>query len=321
MVKKEGTRFQYVQIRSTGSYLPSRVLTNETIVRGLATSPEWIEENLGVKERRVAETDEFTSDLAARAGLAAIENAGLEKNEIDLIIVATATPDRKSPSVACIAQAKMGITNHCPAFDLAAVCSGFLYGLTVAAQFIEGGMYEHVLVIGADTFSKITDWQHRNCVFFGDGAGAVVASRAADGGGFFSSLLFADGAGMEHFTVYPQDTTFTTNGRAVYETATSILPEAIQQILCMHRLELKDVAMIIPHQPSIRVLKRTAELLAVPFSLIQTNLERHANTAGATIPLLLDQVNQKGLLEPGKLLLFAAIGSGWTWGAALYRWR
>lgn len=311
-MKRPPAQFEHVRINSTGSYVPARAVRNEDIVDGLATSPAWIEENLGIKERRVAEPEEFTSDLAARAGLAAIESAGLDRNDIELIIVATATPDRKSPSAACIAQAKMGITNHCPAFDLAAVCSGFVYALTVAAQFIESGMYRHVLVIGADTFSKITDWQHRNCVFFGDGAGAVVLSRAPEGGGFLSSVLYADGAGMDHFTVYPQDATFTMNGKAVYETATSTLPRAIQEILCMHRLELKDVAMIVPHQPSMRVLKRTAELLCVPFELVQTNLERHANTAGATIPLLLDQVNRQGLLAPGKLVLFAAIGSGWT---------
>ena len=214
----------------------------------------------------------------------------------------------------------MGITNNCPAFDLAAVCSGFLYGLTVAAQFVEGGMYDRVLVIGADTFSKITDWKHRNCVFFGDGAGAVVVEAAPDGDGFFSSLLCADGNGMNHFTVYPEDTAFTMNGKAVYETATDVLPRAIQEILCMHRLELKDVSIIVPHQPSIRVLRKTAELLSVPFSLVQTNLEGYANTAGATIPLLLDQVNQKGLLHRGDLVLFAAVGAGWTWGATLYRW-
>ena len=293
---------------------------NESIVSGLPTSSAWVEENLGVKERRVAAEDEFTSDLAARAGLAAIANAGLDKSDIDLIIVATATPDRKCPSVACIAQVKMGISNNCPAFDLAAVCSGFLYGLTVAAQFIEGGAYDHVLVIGADTFSKITDWKHRNCVFFGDGAGAVVVGRAPQREGFFSSLLFADGTGMDHFTVFPGDDTFTMNAKAVYEAATIVLPQAIQALLCMHRLELKDVSMIIPHQPSIRVLKKTAEVLSVPFSFVQTNLECHANTAGATIPLLLDQLNQKGLLSRGELVLFAAVGSGWTWGASLYRW-
>ncbi len=313
-----GTHFTRVRIRSTGSYLPARVVGNDEIVAGLDTSAAWVEENLGVRERRVAAADEFTSDLAARAGLAAIEQAGIDRNEIDLIIVATATADRKAPSTACIAQAKMGITNHCPAFDLAAVCSGFLYAMTVAGQFIESGTYHKVLVIGADTFSKITDWTHRNCVFFGDGAGAVVLERCENG--FLSCVLYADGLGMDHFTVYPEDATFTMNGKAVYRTATDVLPKAIRELLARHSLSLGDIAMIVPHQPSIRVLKKTAELLSIPFSLIETNLEGHANTAGATVPLLLDQLNRKGAIHAGDLLLFAAVGAGWTWGASLCRW-
>src|ERR1700690_3900195 len=168
------SRFDGVSIKSTGSYVPAKILTNEEIVGDLPTSPEWIVQTLGIRQRRVADLEEYTSDLAARAGLSAIASAGLEPNEIDLIIVATSTPDRKAPSSACIAQAKMGIRNGCAAFDVAAVCSGFLYGVTIAGQFIQNGTYEHVLVIGADTFSKITDWNDRNCVFFGAGPGAVA---------------------------------------------------------------------------------------------------------------------------------------------------
>jgi 3-oxoacyl-[acyl-carrier-protein] synthase-3 len=290
------------------------------VVGNLPTSPEWIVETLGIRERCIAEPEEYTSDLAARAGLNAISSAGLEPNEIDLIIVATSTPDRKAPSSACIAQAKMGIRNGCAAFDVAAVCSGFLYGITIAGQFIQNGTYERVLVIGADTFSKITDWNHRDCVFFGDGAGAVVLERKDRENGLFSSILLADGAGMNHFTVHPGAAYFTMNGKVVYQTATTILPECIRQILCMNRLGLEDVSMIIPHQASAHVLKRTAEVLNVPFSRMQTNLESCANTAGASVPLLLDQVNRRGLIREGNLLLFAAVGAGWTWGACLYRW-
>src|ERR1017187_1074807 len=158
------TRFDNVRIKSTGSYVPARVVTNEQVVGDLPTSPEWIFETLGVRQRHIAEPDEYTSDLAACAGRKAIAAAGLEPDQIDLIIVATSTPDRKAPSSACIAQAKMGIRNGCAAFDVAAVCSGFLYGITIAGQFIQNGTYERVLVIGADTFSKITDWNHRDCV-------------------------------------------------------------------------------------------------------------------------------------------------------------
>lgn len=314
------SRFDGVCIRSTGSYVPANILTNEEIVGDLPTSPEWIVQTLGIRQRRVADPEEYTSDLAARAGLNAIAAAGLDPNEIDLIIVATSTPDRKLPSSACIAQRKMGIRNGCPAFDVAAVCSGFLYAITIAAQFVENGVYEHALVIGADTYSKVTDWNHRNCVFFGDGSGAVVLEKDHRVNGLFSSILFADGEGMDDFTVFPADNYFTMNGRAVYEKATAALPECIQQILCINGLGLNDVSMIIPHQASSHVLKRAAELLSIPYSRMQTNLELYANTAGATVPLLLDQVHRDGLIHKDDLLLFAAIGAGWTWGATLYRW-
>jgi 3-oxoacyl-[acyl-carrier-protein] synthase III len=313
-------RFDTVCIKATGSYVPARILTNEEITRGLPTTPEWVVETLGIRERRVAEPDECTSDLAARAGLEALTAAGREPNEIDLIIVATSTPDRKVPSSACMAQAKMGIRNGCPAFDVAAVCSGFLYGITIAGQFIQNGVYDRALVIGADTYSKVTDWNQRHCVFFGDGSGAVVLEKDVRKDGLFSSILFADGEGTDDFTIFPGDAYFTMNGKAVYDKATAALPECIQQILCMNRLGLEDISMIIPHQASAHVLKRAAEILNVPYSRMQTNLELYANTAGATVPLLLDQVNRRGLIHKNDLLLFAAIGAGWTWGATLYRW-
>jgi len=319
-MRKRSSRFDRVSINSTGSYVPARILTNEEVVENLPTSSEWIVETLGIRERRIAEPEEYTSDLAARAGLEAIAAAELKPNEIDMIIVATSTPDRKAPSSACIAQAKMGITNCCAAFDVSAVCSGFLYGVTIAGQFIQNGTYENALVIGADTFSKVTDWKHRNCVFFGDGAGAVVLKRSDRENGLFASVLGAEGEGIDHFTIFPGDPYFTMNGKAVYEKATTTLPECIQQILCLNRLGLEEVSMIIPHQASARVLKRTAEALNAPYSRMQTNLELFANTAGASVPLVLDQVNRRGLIHDGDLLLFAAIGAGWTWGASLYRW-
>ena len=314
------SHFDSVRIKSTGSYVPSRVVTNEEVVRDLPTSAEWIVENVGIRERRIAGPEEYTSDLAACAGLNAIASAGLEPNQIDLIIVATSTPDRKAPSSACIAQTKMGIHNGCAAFDVAAVCSGFVYAVTIAGQFIQNDTCEHVLVIGADTFSKITDWNQRTCPYFGDGAGAVVLDKKVRDNGLFSSILLADGEGVEHFTVQKGAAYFTMNGKAVFEKATTALPECIQQILCMNRLRLSDVSMILPHQASTRVLRRTAEVLDVPYGRMRTNMEWCGNTAGASVPLLLDQVNRDGDIHEGDLLLFAAIGSGWTWGASLYRW-
>lgn len=319
-MRSRNSRFDSVRIRSTGSYVPSKVLTNEEVLANLPTSPEWVVENFGIRERHIAEPEEYTSDLAARAGLDAIASAGLEPDDIDLVIVATATPDRKMPSSACMAQKKMGIGNCCAAFDLAAVCAGFVYGMTVAGQFIQNGVYERALVIGADTFSKITDWNHRNCVIFGDGAGAVVLERKDRENGLFSSILYADGDGMNDFTIFPGDAYFTMNGKAVYEKATAAVPECVQQILGLNRLGLEDVSVIITHQATARVLKHIAELLNVPFSRLQTNLESYANTAGASVPLLLDQVNRRGLLHEGDLLLLVAIGAGWAWGASLYRW-
>jgi len=319
-MRTRNSRFDNVCIKSTGSYVPARILTNEEVVKNLPTSPLWISETLGIKERHIAEPEEYTSDLAACAGRKAIASAQIEPGDIDLVIVATSTPDRKCPSSACIAQTKIGIRNGCAAFDVGAVCSGFLYGLTIAGQFIQNGTYERVLVIGADTFSKITDWNHRDCVFFGDGAGAVVLERTDRKDGLFSSILQADGEGNNHFTVHPGDACFTMNGKVVYNTATTILPECIRQILHINHMGLEDVSMVIPHQASAHVLKRTAELLNVPFSQIQTNLETCANTAGASVPLLLDQLNRRGAIHQGDLLLFAAIGAGWTWGASLYRW-
>jgi len=319
-MRSRNSRFDSVCIKATGSYVPSKILTNEEVTANLPTSPEWVVETLGIRERHIAEAEEYTSDLAARAGLNAIASAGLEPNEIDLIIVATATPDRKMPSSACIAQNKMGIRNCCAAFDVSAVCAGFVYAITIAGQFIQNGMYERALVIGADTFSKVTDWNRRDCVIFGDGAGAVVLERKDRENGLFSSILLAQGEGMNHFTIYPGDAYFTMNGKAVYEKATTAVPECIQQILCINGLGLEDVSMIIPHQATARVLKRIAEVLNIPFSQIQTNLESYANTAGATVPLLLDQLNRRGLLHEGDLLLLVSIGAGWAWGASLYRW-
>jgi 3-oxoacyl-[acyl-carrier-protein] synthase III len=319
-MRSGNSHFDSVCIKSTGSYVPSKILTNEEVVANLPTAPEWVFEKLGIRERHIAAPDEYTSDLAARAGLDAIASAGLEPNDIELIIVSTATPDRKMPSAACMAQTKMGISNRCAAFDVAAVCAGFIYGITIAGQFIQNGTYERVLVIGADTFSKVTDWNHRDCVVFGDGAGAVVLERKDRENGLFSSILLADGEGIDHFTVYPGDVHFSMVGKAVFDKATTAVPECILEILRINGMGLEDVSMIVPHQATAGVLKRIAVVLDIPFSRIQTNLELYANTAGATVPLLLDQVNRGGLLHAGDLLLLVSIGAGWTWGASLYRW-
>lgn len=322
-----------VKIIGTGSYTPAKVLTNEYLSGILSTTPEWIEENLGIKERRVAGDDEFTSDLASQAAIKAIENAGLNKDDIDLIIVATATPDRMAPSTAAIVQDKIEAYNAV-AFDISAVCSGFLYAMSVASQFIASGVYDNVLVIGADTFSKITDWTRRDAVFFGDGAGAAVLSHADASEGFLAFRLYTNGRGKWNFTIPAGGSEmpatektvkeklhyFQMNGRAVYETATEVLPKAIEQVLNDTGLTISDIDLMVPHQPSIKILQKTAELIGLPFEKVMTNMDKYANTSGGTIPILLDELNRSGKIKKGDVILFAAVGSGWTYGASIIKW-
>lgn len=322
-----------VKIIGTGSYLPETIFTNEYLETIIDTSSEWIYNNLGIKERRIAAPNETTSDLAAKAGIKAIENAGLKALDIDLIIIATATPDRKAPSTACIVQDKIEAYNAV-AFDISAVCSGFLFAMSTASQFIASGVYNHVLVIGADTFSRITDWKRRDAVFFGDGAGAAILTHGNDDEGFLSFRLYSDGRGKWNFTIpaggseIPLNASninsglqfFQMNGKEVYNTGTKALPQAINQVLEDANLSISDIDYLIPHQPSIVILKKTAEIIGLPFEKVMTNMDKYANTSGGTIPILLDEVNRAGKLTKGKNILFAAVGSGWSWGAAIIKW-
>lgn len=322
-----------VKIIGTGSFVPELVYTNEYLESILPTTAEWIYNNLGIRERHIANENEATSDLAWKAGARAIENAGLTKEDIDLIIVATSTPDRLAPSTACLVQDKLQAYNAV-AFDIAAVCSGFLFGMSVASQYIASGVYDNVLVIGADTFSKITDWTRRDAVFFGDGAGAAVISHSNVNSGFLAYRLYSDGRGKFNFTIpaggseHPasQKTIeermhyFQMNGKAVYDTGTQVLPSAILQVLEDTGLKIDDIDLMIAHQPSIRILQRTAEIIGLPFEKVMTNMDKYANTSGGTIPILLDEVYRAGKITKGNLILFAAVGSGWTYGASIIKW-
>jgi 3-oxoacyl-[acyl-carrier-protein] synthase-3 len=322
-----------VRIIGTGSYAPETVYTNEYIETIAPTNAQWVRDNLGIKERRIAKPDQPTSDLAAKAGMKAIENAGLTPDDIDLLIVATSTQDRLAPSTAAIVQDKIQAYNSV-AFDLAAVCSGFLFSMSTAAQYIATGIYNNALVIGADTFSKIIDWTRRDCVFFGDGAGAAVLTHTDSDKGFLAFRLYTDGRGKFNFTIPGGGSEFPMShenvdaghryfqmvGRAVYETGVQVLPKAINQVLADTGISIDEVDYLIPHQPSIRILKDTAEIIGLPFEKVMTNMDRYANTSGGTIPILLDEVNRAGKLKPGSLVLFAAVGSGWTYGASLIRW-
>ena len=257
----------------------------------------------------------------------------LIKKILHLIIVATATPDRLAPSTAAIVQDKIKAYNAV-AFDLSAVCSGFLYSMSVASQFIAAGVYDNVLVIGADTFSRITDWNRRDAVFFGDGAGAAVISHGNVNEGFLAFRLYTDGRGKYNYTIpaggselpASKETLdkglhyFQMNGRAVYETGTMVLPKAIGQVLADTGLKIDDIDYLIPHQPSIKILKKTAEIIGLPWEKVMTNMDKYANTSGGTIPILLDETNKSGKLQKGNTILFAAVGSGWTYGASILRW-
>jgi 3-oxoacyl-[acyl-carrier-protein] synthase-3 len=323
-----------VQIIGTGSYTPETVLTNKQLEPMVGTSDEWIVKNLGIHERRIAAPDQATSDLAAQAALRAIEDSGLSVDDIDLIIVATATPDRKAPSTAAILQDKIKAYNAA-AFDLSAVCSGFLFAMSVASQYIASGVYNHVLVVGADTFSRIVDWTRRDAVFFGDGAGAAVLSSANVTKGFLAYRLYTDSSHRKFgFTVpgggseIPLDQKaldqglqyFQMDGKAVYETATEALPKAINQVLADTGLAVGDIDLMIPHQPSIKILKSTADAIGLPFEKVMTNMGKYANTSGGTIPILLDETKRAGKIKKDDIILFAAVGSGWTYGAAIIRW-
>jgi 3-oxoacyl-[acyl-carrier-protein] synthase III len=325
------SKIRNVFIKGTGSYAPEKVIKNEYFER-IGSTDEWIFSKLGIRERRVV-TNETTSDLATQAGLRAIENAGLTINDIDLILVATATPDRPAPSCACFVQEKLQAFKTV-AFDVAAVCSGALFTISVGVQFIKSGMYSNVLVIGADTFSNITDWDRRDAVFFGDGAGAVVLSATEEDKGFIDFILHSDGRGKEHFTIpaggserpATQETIdqklhyFQMNGKEVYNTAVKVVPECILEILAKNNKTVQEVDFMIPHQPSIKILEEIARKIEMPFEKVKTNMDRYANTSGGTIPILLDEVHRDGLFKSGDLLLFAAVGAGWTWGTALYKW-
>jgi len=323
-----------VIISGTGSYAPEKIYTNKYLEQIVDTNDEWIYKNLGIKERRIASKDQCTSDLAMIAGQRAIDDAKISKENIDLIIVATATPDRLAPSTACFVQDKLNIY-RAAAFDISAVCSGFLYAMSIGHQFIANYTYDNILIIGADTFSKITNWKKRDCVFFGDGAGAaLLSSYNGNNRGFRSFELHADGRGKYNFTIpgggseHPADENtiqkemhyFEMNGSEVYNTGTKVLPEVINKILNDQEMIIDDIDYLIPHQPSIAILKKTSKIIGLPFDKVLTNMDRYANTSGATIPILLDESNKNGLLKKGNNILFAAVGSGWTWGASLLKW-
>ena len=307
-----------MEIIGTGSCVPSSVVTNAWLAARVNTTDSWIREQLGVEERRTVSA-ELTSDLAVSAARHALAAADMTPADVRLLVVATQTPDRTAPATASIVQAKLGAWSAV-AFDLAAVCSGFVFALTVARRLVDLDGYTTALVIGADTFSRITDYSSRDCVYFGDGAGAVVVRAGTGGHHVLDAQLYGDGHGHEAFTVPPGKGAYRMDARAVYQHATQALPAAITAMLEKQHLCMQDIAWIVPHQASLRVLQEVARKLDYPFEQVLTNMQHYGNTAAATVPMALDQSCRAGKFRPGELVLLAAVGGGWTWGVMLLEW-
>ena len=322
----------YSRITGTGSFLPPRRLTNADLARqladrGIETSDEWIVERTGIRARHFAEPDVTCSDLGAEAARRALEAAGRSPADVDLIIVATSTPDMVFPSAAAILQRKLGASG-CPAFDVQAVCSGFVYALTVADAMIRGGGARTALVVGAEVFSRILDFNDRTtCVLFGDGAGAVVL-EASEEPGILSTDLHADGRHVDILCVPGHvsggqvigDPLLKMDGQAVFKLAVGVLDEAARAALQKAGLQTSDVDWLIPHQANVRIMQGTARKLKLPMDKVVVTVDQHGNTSAASIPLALDQAVRDGRVRRGQTLLLEGVGGGFTWGAVLLRY-
>lgn len=315
---------KYTRIVGTGSYLPPRIVTNEELARQVDTSDDWIVTRTGIRQRHIADPSQTSSDLALEASRAALRAAGVEPAAIDLIVVATSTPDFVFPSTACLLQAKLGIAG-CPAFDVQAVCSGFVYGLAVADSFVRAGEARCALVVGAEVFSRILDWRDRGtCVLFGDGAGAVVL-RADERPGIRGCVLHADGrqAGILAVPGNVSGGAVTgsafvrMDGPAVFKFAVRVLDEVAREVVAKCSLQLTDVDWLIPHQANVRILDATVKRLGLPHERLVVSVDRHANTSAASVPLALDLAVRDGRIRPGHRVMLQGVGGGFTWGAAL----
>jgi 3-oxoacyl-[acyl-carrier-protein] synthase-3 len=312
----------FAKIAGTGSYLPKRILTNAELESMVDTTDDWIVARTGIKERHIAAEGEFTSDLASQAARNAIESAGINAAEIDLIIVATTTPDKIFPSVATMVQHKLDIAG-CPAFDIQAVCSGFIYALTTANNFIKAGNSKCALVIGAETFSRITDYTDRgNCILWGDGAGAVIL-QASEEQGVISTHLHADGR-FENMLHVPRRTegadTVVMEGNPVFKMAVNTLDQIVDETLAANNMQKSDIDWLVPHQANIRILQATAKKLDMSMDRVVVTVDKHGNTSAASIPLALDTAVRDGRIKRGDVILMEAFGGGFTWGSALVKY-
>jgi 3-oxoacyl-[acyl-carrier-protein] synthase-3 len=317
----------YSRIVGTGACLPARILTNKDLEKTVDTSDEWIHARTGIRQRHIAADHEKTSDLALAASRKALAAAGIDAAELDLIVVAMTTPDMVFPSTACILQAKLG-ARDCPAFDMQAVCSGFVFGLATADQFIRSGSCRSALVVGAEIYSRILDWTDRaTCVLFGDGAGAVVLQRSTSPG-LVSSHLHADGTHVNLLSV-PGTVAggkvvgrpfVQMDGQSVFKFAVKVMEEVVEEALAANGLAVKDIDWLIPHQANIRIIQATARKLGISMEKVVVTVERHANTSAASIPLALDEAVRDGRIRTGQHVMLEGVGGGFTWGSVLLRW-
>lgn len=321
------------RITGTGSYAPSRVMTNTELERMVATSDDWIRERTGIRERHIAASGEACSDLAVQAGRRALAAAGLAASDLDLILVATCTGDYPLPATACLVQHQLGATKAA-ACDLSAACCGFVYALSVADAYVRTGM-RHVLVIGSEVMSAITDWSDRNtCILFGDGAGAAVVSASDGERGILSTHLRSDGSLCELITVpaggsrtplseqvVAERTYFIKmKGNETFKVAVRTLEEIARETLAANHLQVEDLDLYVPHQANMRILKAVMERLGLPLEKVMVNLERYGNTSAASIPIALDEAVRAGRVRDGSLVMLGAFGAGLTWASALIRW-
>jgi 3-oxoacyl-[acyl-carrier-protein] synthase-3 len=317
----------YSRIAGTGSYLPAQILTNKDLEARVDTSDEWIVSRTGIRQRHIAADDQFSSDLAAEASRRALAAAGRTAADVDLVIVATSTPDMVFPSSACFVQAKLGITRGA-AFDMQAVCSGFVYALATADLYIRAGRHRCALVIGAEVFSRILDWTDRGtCVLFGDGAGAVVL-EASDAPGILSAELHADGAhagilntpGHVSGGAIQGDPTLKMDGGAVFKLAVRVLEESARSILAANHMAVADLDAYIPHQANVRIISHVGRKLGLPEDKCIVTVDRHANTSAASVPLALDSAVREGRIHRGHNVLLQGVGGGFTWGSVLLKY-
>ncbi|UZW59169.1 beta-ketoacyl-ACP synthase III [Lysobacter enzymogenes] len=321
----------YARIAGTGSYLPAQVVTNDELAKRVETSDEWIRTRTGIRQRHVAAEGETTVDLAYQASLRALEAAGTTPEEIDLIILGTTTPDLIFPSSACLLQHRLG-ANGCPAFDVNAACSGFVYALTVADKFIRSGAAKTVLVVGAETLTRMLDWTDRStCVLFGDGAGAVVL-KADSETGILSTHLHADGGKKELLwnpvgvsagfkpDEHNAGVRVLMTGNEVFKHAVKALDSVVEETLEANGLDRHEIDWLIPHQANLRIIEATAKRLDMPMERVIVTVDKHGNTSSGSVPLALDEAVRSGKVQRGQLLLLEAFGGGFTWGSALLRY-